>query len=94
MPKVDADSGVEPADVEKKPRKKDKKAKDSKPITDSESDSDSEGEGSDAKDDSLEEKSKSVRSGKEKVGFRERKVRNFRIVEIILTILFYHISYY
>lgn len=94
MPKVDADSGVEPADVEKKARKKDKKAKDSKPITDSESDSDSEGEGSDAKDDSLEEKSKSVRSGKEKVGFRERKVRNFRIVEIILTILFYHISYY
>ncbi|XP_013097833.2 calcium uptake protein 1 homolog, mitochondrial isoform X1 [Stomoxys calcitrans] len=74
MPKVDADAGVEPADVEKKSRKKDKKSKDSKAATDSESESDSEVEGAEGKDDSLEEKSKSVRGAKEKVGFRERKI--------------------
>lgn len=74
MPKVDADAGVEPADVDKKSRKKDKKAKDTKTVTESDSDSDSDAENENGKDDTIEEKSKSARSTKEKVGFRERKV--------------------
>ncbi|XP_061388733.1 calcium uptake protein 1 homolog, mitochondrial-like isoform X4 [Musca vetustissima] len=74
MPKVDADAGVEPADVEKKSRKKDKKAKDTKTVTESDSDSDSDAESENGKDDTIEEKTKSTRSAKEKVGFRERKI--------------------
>ncbi|XP_075153963.1 mitochondrial calcium uptake 1 isoform X2 [Haematobia irritans] len=74
LPKVDADAGVEQPDVEKKSRKKEKKAKESKPASESESDSESEGESSEGRDDALEEKSKSTRGAKEKVGFRERKI--------------------
>ncbi|XP_073820889.1 calcium uptake protein 1 homolog, mitochondrial-like isoform X2 [Musca autumnalis] len=74
LPKVDADAGVEAPDAEKKPRKKDKKAKDTKTVTESDSDSDSDSESENGNDDTIEEKSKSARSGKEKVGFRERKI--------------------
>uniref|UniRef100_T1PDL6 EF hand protein n=1 Tax=Musca domestica TaxID=7370 RepID=T1PDL6_MUSDO len=54
--------------------KRTKKAKDTKTVTESDSDSDSDAESENGKDDTIEEKSKSARSTKEKVGFRERKI--------------------
>ncbi|XP_037811556.1 calcium uptake protein 1 homolog, mitochondrial isoform X4 [Lucilia sericata] len=78
-PKVDADAGVENVEVEKKGKKKlskeERKARDAKHDSNRDTDSDSETESESEEENAVNEQSvNSVRTEKEKVGFRERKI--------------------